>query len=474
MKWVKSLTTDLMEIGVIRWLVKRHFFQFLLVFPALFIFIFAFISIIFGVQHPAFNFGMVFTWVVWWGMVIMMLVFLGRGWCVMCPFGAIGEWVQRLSLWPKRKWSLGFNFKYPRRLQNLWFAIGFFILFIFMDNGYGLSNSPALTVGLIAILILGAIWVSLFFERRTFCLYHCPLTVLIGISAMSAPIEIRRKDAEVCRQCTTKACFKDTEDTYGCPMHLYQGAGLDSNRDCILCTECISACPHDNLAIRLRGWGRDLWARRRGRLDEAVGAIVIAGLVTVVSLLLVLFLPPVKSFMETILPAGAPPNDWPRIVSIGLLYFLGLAGALSLMYGFSYLSRLFSGAKETSTKSFFVHFGYAVLPLGVMKFLSDITDHVLRTWGAIFDVVRALFLDFPLNRVIAEEITVKQLMTANQTYLLQLMMIGIGFGLSLYVAYKLARRMFPDRDIAFRAFLPIGAFIFIMGMTALWALSAAL
>jgi hypothetical protein len=109
-----------------------------------------------------------------------------------------------------------------------------------------------------------------------------------------------------------------------------------------------------------------------------------------------------------------------------------------------------------------------------MKFIADITDHVLRTWGAISDVVVALFRDFPLNRVIIEEVTVKQLLTANQTYLLQLGLISIGFGFSLYVAYKLAGRMFPDRDIAFRAFLPIGAFIFILGMAALWALSAAL
>ncbi|MEE8324108.1 MAG: hypothetical protein V3R31_00480 [Candidatus Humimicrobiaceae bacterium] len=221
--------------------------------------------------------------------------------------------------------------------------------------------------------------------------------------------------------------------------------------------------------------GRDLWARRKGRLDESVAAVVIAGMVTMVSLFVVLFLPPVKSFMDTILPAGTPPNDFPRIASIGLLFFLGILGALLLMYAFSYLSRLFSGAKEASTKSFFIHFGYAVLPLGVMKFLSDIIDHVLRTWGAIFDVVSALFRDFPLNRIVIEEVTVKQLMTANQTYVLQMALIGFGFGISLYVAYKLAVRMFPeDRDIAFRAFLPIGAFIFIMGMAALWALSAAL
>jgi hypothetical protein len=144
------------------------------------------------------------------------------------------------------------------------------------------------------------------------------------------------------------------------------------------------------------------------------------------------------------------------------------------MYGFSHLSRLFSGTKDISTKTFFIHFGYAVVPLGVMKFLADITDHVLRSWGVLFDVTHALLRDFPLNRVVLEEVTVRQLMTANQAYILQTVLVSIGFGFSLYVAYKLAGRMFPDRDTAFRSFLPIGAFIFIMGMAALWALSAAL
>jgi hypothetical protein len=166
--------------------------------------------------------------------------------------------------------------------------------------------------------------------------------------------------------------------------------------------------------------------------------------------------------------------DWPRSASIGVLYLGGIAAALLLMYGFSHLSRLFSGTKDISTKTFFIHFGYAVVPLGVMKFLADIIDHVLRTWGVLVDVTHALLRDFPLNRLTAEEVTVKQILSSNQTYMLQTVLVSIGFGFSLYVAYKLVGRMFPDRDTAFRAFLPIGAFIFIMGIAALWSLSAAL
>ena len=104
-----KISRNLLDIRIIRRLVRLPFFQFLLLAPAMAFFLLAAITRIFGVQHPAFSFGMVFTWVVWWGMLIVMFVVVGRGWCVMCPFGAIGEWVQRLSLWWKRPWALGFN-----------------------------------------------------------------------------------------------------------------------------------------------------------------------------------------------------------------------------------------------------------------------------------------------------------------------------------------------------------------------------
>ena len=250
---------------------------------------------------------------------------------------------------------------------------------------------------------------------------------------------------------------------------------MDSNRDCVLCTECIKACPTENVTARVRWWGHDLWARKKSRLDESVAAVIIASLVTMVSFILVLFLPKLYLIMRPILPAGTPPNDLPRLVSISIVYLGGIAAALLLMYGFSYLSRLFSGAKNISTGTLFANFGYAVVPLGVMKFLSDILDHIFRTWGAFGDAFKALSNDFPQNRLMLSHVTVKQLMSVEQTYWLQVVMIGIGFAFGLYIARKLAGRLLPDdRDAAFRAFLPIGAFIFVLAVAAVWTLSATL
>src|SRR3990170_902623 len=154
-------SSDLLRVGLLRRLVKLHSLQFLFVLPVLAVVVLASISMIFGVRHPGFNFGLVLTWVVWWGLLILLFAVVGRGWCIMCPFGALAEWLQRRSLWWKTKWGLGFDFRYPRRLQNIWLAIALFVGFIFLDAGYGISNNPALTAGLIVALILWAMWIGL-------------------------------------------------------------------------------------------------------------------------------------------------------------------------------------------------------------------------------------------------------------------------------------------------------------------------
>ena len=45
------------------------------------------------------NFGIVFVWIVWWGLFMCILLPLGgRAWCLVCPIPAPGEWVQRGAL----------------------------------------------------------------------------------------------------------------------------------------------------------------------------------------------------------------------------------------------------------------------------------------------------------------------------------------------------------------------------------------
>ena len=87
----------------------------------------------------------------------------------------------------------------------------------------------------------------------------------------------RHKNNDVCDACRTKECVKGSQTAYGCPTFEYPGK-MSLNTYCIQCTECLQACPSDNLAVNLRPWGSDLAAEGKPRNDEAYLALIMLAL----------------------------------------------------------------------------------------------------------------------------------------------------------------------------------------------------
>lgn len=472
--WLGTLTSDIKAFPLIRRILNFHAFQFLMILPTAGVVAVVLTSTSVGIQHPSFNFGTVFTWVVWWGALLLSFVFIGRAWCLVCPVGAIGEWLQRLSLWWRSPYTSGYNFKWPKMLRNLWLATALFIVFIWLDNGYGISNSPRMTAGLIVVIILGAAWVSLFFERRAFCRYVCPLTSFIGLNSLFSMFELRQKDIGVCRtRCPTKDCFRGNDKNYGCPMGEFPGGAMDTNLYCILCTECVKSCPHHNIGMRFRVPGVDLWALRRPRSDEAISAVIVVGLATILPLMMLVLLPSFRGILAGVLPTGIPPNDPPRLVAVGILFGIGAGVSVGLVYGFSHLARFAVGDKAVTTRMLFTSYAYALIPIGLSKFLADLLDHTFRTWGALFDVTRALILDFPFNQVIPGRVTVVHLLNPIAVYLLQVGLLFFGLLFTLYAMYRISLRLFGTREAAFASFLPMAGLGFVLTMVSLWTLGMA-
>ena len=467
------LTRDIRQFPLVRRLVNLPAFQFLLVLPTTAVVAVVTISAAVGILHPSFNFGTVFTWVVWWGALLLSFVVFGRAWCLVCPVGAVGEWIQRLSLWWRSPYTAGFHLRWPRRLRNLWLATALFMAFVWLDNGYGMSNSPRMTAGLIVVLLLASAWIGLFFERRAFCRYVCPLTAFIGLSSLFSVFELRRQDAGTCRaRCASKDCFRGNPQAYGCPMGEFP-AVMDSNLHCILCTECLKSCAHNNLALRFRPPGRDLWAPRRPRLDEAVAAAVVVGMATILPVMTLGLLPGLRGILAGFLPAGTPPNDPPRLAAVGLLFVLGALTSGGLVYGFSQAARLAAGA-AVGVRGLFIGCAHALIPIGLFKFLSDLLDHGLRTWGAVFDVTRALVLDFPWNRAVPGKVTVVHLLSPAQVYLVQVGLLLCGLLFSLYAAHRVSRDLLGGREAAFASFLPMAGLAFLLTLLNVWTLAAGL
>ncbi len=219
------------------------------------------------------NFATVFVWIVWWGLLILVLVpFAGRLWCSVCPIPAPGEWLQRralVSVSGGRRWTLGK--RWPRRLRNIWLQnAGFLLLALF---SLPILTRPAITALVLLALLLVATGLSLVYERRVFCRALCPVGGFVGLYATVAPVELRVRDPRVCASHAEKACYVGNASGYGCPWFVFPGS-LTRNTPCGLCAECLRACPLDNVVINLRPFGADLVQEKGWRLDEAFKGLI--------------------------------------------------------------------------------------------------------------------------------------------------------------------------------------------------------
>lgn len=468
------LRRDLTRFGPVRRLLGLRAFQFMVVLPALVLVAVATLSAGAGIDHPALNFGTVVTWVVWWGGLLLSIALVGRAWCLVCPLGALGEWVQRLSLWWPSRVTPGFGLRWPRRLGGLWLPTALFVVFVFLDNGYGMSNNPRMTAGLVVVLALGALWASVVFERRAFCRHLCPLTALIGLGALTAPLEIRRRDATLCARCAGKDCYAGNARHWGCPMGEFPGGGMDTNFHCILCTECVRSCPSDNLALRLRPPGQDLWTMRRARLDAAVSASALAGITVVAPLFTFVGLPPLRAALAAVLPHGTPPDDPPRLVAIAVLLAVGVAVTLALVTGASVLARWAAGAGAPATRALVPRAAVALVPIALARMLADLADHALRTWGAVGHVTRALVLDFPLNRALVGQPAVTHAAGPLEAYALQVVLVLGGLALALVAMRRFTVAQVPAREAAGATLIPLAALALLLTLASVWTLGAGL
>jgi polyferredoxin len=156
-------------------ILKSRAFPSALMLLLLFFFVVAILAGFFGTPAGSHNFGIIFVWIVWWALLIIVMVpFLGRMWCAICPIPGPGEWLQRRGILrriPGRPHSL--RWRWPRRLRNIWLQnFGFLGVAIFSTI---ILTRPGITAWLLlGMLVLGVI-LSIFYDNRVFCRYVCPV-----------------------------------------------------------------------------------------------------------------------------------------------------------------------------------------------------------------------------------------------------------------------------------------------------------
>jgi polyferredoxin len=216
-----------------------------------------------GPQDRDHNFGLNAFWCYWWPLSFIAFPFLGRVWCSICPFMIYGEIVQSMRKAcgaPLMKWPKETMDKY-----GAWFLFGLFAAILVWEEVWDLPHEAALSSWLLLLITFGAMVGSFFFERRIWCRYLCPIGGMNGLFAKLSMTELRARQGVCSAECSTYTCYKggpavapEGQESVGCPVYSHP-AQLTDNRNCVLCMECLKACPHRSIEFRFRVPGADLW-----------------------------------------------------------------------------------------------------------------------------------------------------------------------------------------------------------------------
>lgn len=345
------------------------------------------------------------------------------------------------------------RWRWPRRLRNIWLQnFGFLALAIFSTV---ILTRPGVSAWLLLVMILLGVILSILYENRVFCRYVCPVGGFIGLYSLTASIELRVKDVQVCKDHTTKDCIVGAPHSYGCPWVVFPG-NLERNTYCGMCTECLKACPKDNVAINLRPFGSDLLVAKERRLDEAYKALIMLACALLYSAVL-------------LGPWGWLKN-WANMQSLPhwAIYAAGfLAINLLLLPGLFWLTATAARATarlQTPVKRLFVDYAYSLVPMGLTGWIAFSFSFVFVN-GSYAAAVLSDPFGWGWNLFGTRAVPWTPLWP-QLTTILQVGLLLVGLVFSVVIAYRIGRQHTRSDAQAWRAALPVSGFL--AGVTTLF------
>ena len=173
-------------------------------------------------------------WGLWWPAIIWVTVFLGRVWCTVCPLELVSSFAGRASH------RLGLR----QRPLGGWLARGglavcLFALLQLLVPGVQIHRMPHYTSIFLWASLAGAVVVGLLLKDRAFCRGFCPVSLLLNAYGRGGMIAVRAGP-----HCAASGGPR-------CPSSL-NPPKLDSNRDCLVCGQCLKAGGPDDMQLLLR------------------------------------------------------------------------------------------------------------------------------------------------------------------------------------------------------------------------------
>ena len=440
------------ELTQYRWLktlLQWRGFQPTMILITLFFFVIAMLTGFFGTPAGSHNFSIIFVWIVWWALlIIVMIPFFGRLWCTICPIPAPGEWLQRRAIIRRKPGKLHMlRRRWPKKLQNIWLQnFGFLAMALFSTI---ILTRPSVSAWVLLVMILAAVGFSIVYENRIFCRYVCPVGGFIGLYSLTSTLELRVKDAQVCKDHTTKDCIIGNENGYGCPWLVFPG-NLERNTHCGLCTACLTTCTENNIGINLRPFGADLLVEKDRSLDEAFKALIMLACALLYSAVLLGPWGQAKNWasMDTIPHWGVYALSF---IAINLLVLPGLFWLTAAA------SRKLAGLDKIPVKKLFVDMAYSLVPMGLIGWIAFSFSFVFVNGSYAISVLSDPFgwgwnlfgtRAFPWTPFLPDVVAG-----------LQILLLLAGLVYSTVVAYRILRQRTNADSLTWRGTLPVAGFL---------------
>jgi len=456
-----DLRFPLTKFKPLRTLLKSRWFPFILIMVNLFIFtVILLAGFIGGLSSGSYNFGVMLVWILWWVLLMMFMVpIIGRFWCMMCPFPLIGDWIQRgklINVGKQKSWGL--SKRWPNKWRNLWPLVVLFWISTWFSGFF--TVKPFATFVLLGAIILLAIIVAIFFDKRTFCLFVCPVSGFQGLYANFSMIGVRSRDPETCRKHTLKTCVVGNEKGYGCPW-MEMPFEMNRNTYCGLCFECFKTCPYDNMDLVLRPFGQDLFVEKR-RTDEIYhrrGTDEAFKAITMVGIFLSFFLAFQGPYghLKDMVTAKTLKGYLGYLGESFLVDFLLIPGSLLI---FAYLSKKLSKNKEVKLKDVFVNFSYCLVPVGLAIWAAFSLGIILPNGSYLLHIISDPFAwgwnlfgtaNFPWTPVFTYAM-----------YYLQVVVALIGFIFALDFGFKFSLKTYNTIEEAKRGWVPMLIYLIVI------------
>ncbi len=396
------------------------------------------------------NLGTALTWVLWWPIIPIVFVVLGRFWCAICPFGTLSDLVQKF---------VGNKRPVPAFLKKygIWIIDALFIFITWADHVWGIVDNPWGSAMLLLGLTAGVVASGAFFARRTWCRYLCFLGGLAGNYARSGMVALRANQ-DICATCKARAaCYNGNEKGPGCPMFEFPRQ-MDSNARCNLCAACLKTCPNDAIQITVRPPTKELWFIRKPKFEEAFLAIVIMGIVFVQN---VTMLEVWTSILQSLQQVTGTGNF---AINFTITFLMAMAIPLALFGLAVWVARRFN---RDSFAGNFAKFGYAIIPLDIAGHMAHNLFHLLAEGKAVV---------FTAQAALGQPASVESpaLLPTPTIQVLQYILLALGALGSLYAVHAIGKNQyslpkqwgtFASYGVLIGVFLVINVWLFALPMS---------